>query len=109
LQADTDGHGTFNGRESVNITRAYFETLGEPSVALGNERDFKIRFRCKVEGVSNHGREYNLRIIDSDRGDASGTAFVRLNRDRNEIEVVNIRGRLHGRHMSGNFERNGLH
>jgi len=105
IKADTGGHGTYEGRESRPISRAYFETLGEPSVALSDEREFRIRFRCQI--VENRrDREFRLRIVDSDRGDASGTAFVRLNPDRNEIEVVEIRGRHHGRRIFANFSRN---
>jgi hypothetical protein len=105
IKADTAGHGTYEGRESRPITRGYFETLGEPSVALSDEREFRIRFRCEI--VENRrDREFRLRIVDSDRGEASGTAFVRLNHDRNEIEVIEIRGRHHGRRIFANFARN---
>jgi len=105
IKADTGGHGTFEGRESHAITRAYFETVGEPSVALSDEREFNIRFRCALEDTRND-REFRLRILDSDRGEASGRVFVRLNRDRNEIESVEIRGRHRGHRISANFARN---
>jgi hypothetical protein len=105
IKADTGGRGVLNGRDSVPVTRAYFETIGEPSVALSDERDFRIRFRCQITETRDD-REFRLRIIDSDRGEASGSAFVRLNHDRNEIEEMNIRGHLRGRRMDGNFTRN---
>ena len=105
IKADTGGHGSFEAREPRPITRAYFETVGEPSVAFSDERDFRIRFRCEIARNRND-REFTLRIIDSDRGEASGTVFVRLNPDRNEIEVVNLKGRLRNRRMFGNFTRN---
>jgi hypothetical protein len=105
IKADTGGRGTFQARESRPITRAYFETVGEPSVAFSDEREFKIRFRCEITKNRND-REFSLRIIDSDRGPASGTVFVRLNPDRNEVEVVNLKGRFRGNNMSGAFARN---
>lgn len=105
IKADTGGRGTFQARESRPITRAFFETVGEPSVAFSDDRDFKIRFRCEITRNRND-REFSLRILDSDRGEASGTVFVRLNSDRNEVEVVNLKGRLRRSYMFASFNRN---
>jgi len=104
IKADTGGHGRFESDGSVRIRRGFFETIGEPSVALSDGHDFMIRFRCEIVS-SRRDREFDLRIIDSDRGDAVGSAYVRLNGDRNEIEQISLKGRLRGRRMSANFNR----
>jgi hypothetical protein len=40
------------------------------------------------------------------RGDAQGRADVRLNGDRNEVEMINVNGRMGRTNFTGNFGRN---
>ncbi len=40
------------------------------------------------------GDGFTMRITGSDRGPAQGSVQVRLNRDRNEIELINVDGRI---------------
>ena len=47
-----------------------------------------------------------LRIGDRSLGHASGRADVRLNRDRNEVEMINVNGRMGPTNFTGNFSRN---
>jgi len=51
-------------------------------------------------------REFSIRITGSDRGNAQGRADVRLNRDRNEVEMINVNGRMGRNSFTGNFNRN---
>ncbi len=51
-------------------------------------------------------REFSIRITGSDRGNAQGRADVRLNRDRNEVEMINVNGRMGRNNFTGNFNRN---
>jgi hypothetical protein len=50
-------------------------------------------------------QEFSMRITGSDRGNAQGSAQVRLNRDRNEVEMINLSGRMGRDTFSGNFSR----
>jgi hypothetical protein len=54
---------------------------------------------------SNQDREFTLRITNSDRGNANGTATIRMNPDRNEVEYIKIDGRLGRTEFSGIFNR----
>jgi hypothetical protein len=106
VRVDTSGRGTFSGMgQSVRITRGWVDTRNEPSIALSGEGDFKITFYGSVTG-SNQDREFTLRITNSDRGNATGTATVRLNSDRNEVEYIKVDGRLGRTDFSGIFNRN---
>ncbi len=105
VSADTGGHGNFDGENgSVKITRAWVDTRGEPTIALGGDNNFKITFHGEIVRA-NGDREYTMRILNSDRGSANGTATFRLNSDKNEVEYVSANGRLNGRGFSGNFNR----
>ena len=46
-----------------------------------------------------------MRIAGSDRGAAQGRADVRLNGDRNEVEMINLNGRIGRSNFTGNFNR----
>jgi hypothetical protein len=46
-----------------------------------------------------------MRITGSDRGPAQGRADVRLNGDRNEVEMINLNGRIGRSNFTGNFSR----
>ncbi len=106
VKVDTSGRGTFTGMgQTVRITRGWVDTRNEPSVALSGEGDFKITFSGSVSGSSQE-REFTLRITNSDRGNATGTATIRLNSDRNEVEYIKVDGRLGRTDFSGVFNRN---
>jgi len=51
------------------------------------------------------GRGFTIRITGSDRGNAHGTAQARLNNDRNEVELINLSGRMGRDNFTGNFGR----
>jgi len=105
VRVDTSGRGTYNSRSTgnVNITRGYVDSSGAtPSVSLrgGN-------FRITLYGVveRSDGGGFTMRITGSDRGDAGGTAQARLNRDRNEVDLITLGGRISRDDFSGNFNR----
>ena len=75
-----------------------------PSVALSGG-NFRITFYGVVERTDGN-REFTMRITGSDRGDAQGRADVRLNGDRNEVEMINVNGRMGRTNFTGNFSRN---
>jgi len=105
VRVDTAGRGSFSGMgQTVRITRGWVDTRNEPSVALSGEGDFKITFYGNVTGSSQE-REFTLRITNSDRGNATGVATVRLNSDRNEVEYIKVDGRLGRTDFSGIFNR----
>ena len=105
VRVDTSGRGTYNSRSAgnVNITRGYVDSSGAtPSVSLrgGN---FRITFYGVVE--RSDGAGFTMRITGSDRGEARGTAQARLNRDRNEVDLITLSGRISRDDFSGNFNR----
>lgn len=105
VRVDTSGRGTFNSRSvgNVNITRGFVDSTGaRPSISLrgGN---FRITFYGVVENSVGGG--FTMRITGSDRGDARGTAQARFNQDLNEVELINVSGRIGRDDFSGNFNR----
>jgi hypothetical protein len=105
VKVDTAGRGSFNGMgQTVRITRGWVDTRNEPSVALSGEGDFRITFYGNVTG-SNGDREFTLRITNSDRGNATGTAIIRMNPDRNEVEYIKLDGRVGRNEFNGIFNR----
>jgi hypothetical protein len=46
-----------------------------------------------------------MRITGSDRGDSCGTAQARFSQDLNEVELINVSGRIGRDDFSGNFNR----
>jgi len=46
-----------------------------------------------------------MRITGFDRGDARGTAQARFNPDLNEVDLINVSGRIGRDDFSGNFNR----
>jgi hypothetical protein len=62
-----------------------------------------ITFYGVVEASDGGG--FTMRITGSDRGNAQGTAQARLNRDKNEVELINLSGRMGRDNFSGNFRR----
>jgi hypothetical protein len=51
------------------------------------------------------GGGFTMRITGSDRGGAQGTAQVRLNNDRNEVQSITLSGNMGRDSFSGNFSR----
>ncbi len=105
VRVDTSGRGTFNSRSggSIQITRGFVDSTGpRPSVSLRG-RNFMITFYGVVEASDGGG--FTMRITGSDRGNAQGTAQARLNRDKNEVELINLSGRMGRDNFSGNFGR----
>lgn len=106
VDVDTAGNGTFYGTgQTVRITRGWVDTRGEPSVALSGSNNFKITFWGTLMG-SVRDREFRIRITRSDRGNASGTATVRLNSSLDEVEFISIDGRMGRNDIRGTFNRN---
>jgi len=103
MTMDTSGRGTFNSDRSVRITRGWVDTAGQTAVALSGENNFRVMFFGEI--TQSNGREFTMRITRSDRSNATGTATFRVNGDRNEVESINVNGRINGRDFSGNFNR----
>jgi hypothetical protein len=102
VRADSSGHGTFSGQNygSNNVTRGWFNTReGRPTVALSGSRDFKVTFFGEI--VKADDRHITMRITESSQGPARGRAEIVLNRDRNEVESISIKGRG----FNGDFSR----
>jgi len=106
VRVDTSGRGSFNSRFAANarITRGWVDSTGRPSVMLSGG-NFRITFYGVVDRTDGT-REFSMRITGSDRGAAQGRADVRLNRDRNEVEMINVNGRMGPTNFTGNFSRN---
>jgi len=106
VRVDTSGRGVFNSRFAANarITRGWVDTTGRSSVTFSGG-NFRITFYGVVDR-SDGNREFSMRITGSDRGDAQGRADVRLNRDRNEVEMINVNGKMGRTNFTGNFSRN---
>ncbi len=105
VKVDTSLRGNLSGGSFGNarITRGYVDSRGSrPSVSLrgGN---FNITFYGVVQQSVGDG--FTMQITSSDRGQARGTAQVRLNRDRNEIELINVDGRMGRSNFNGSFGR----
>ena len=105
LKADTDGRGSFSGGfANSQIRRGWVDTRGDVQVGLTGS-SFRIMFYGVVESFDGD-REFTIRILRSDQGEARGKARVRLNRDRNEVEMIDLRGRTKGDDFTGSFNRN---
>ena len=106
INANTAGRGTLEAMgQSVRLSRGWVDTRNEPSIALSGSGDFKITLFGVVTGSSGD-REFTMRITRSDRGNANGTATVRVNGDRNEVETIRVDGRVNGSPFNGTFSRN---
>lgn len=105
VRCDTSGRGNFSGiGRGVRITRGWVDTTGRPSVSLSGEGNFRINFWGEITNQRGP-REFTMRITGTDRGNASGTATFRFNNDMNEVEYINVNGRMNGRNFSGSFNR----
>jgi hypothetical protein len=104
VRVDTPMQGTYNSRSgSFNVDRGYVDSRGSrPSISLRG-RNFRITFYGVVENSVGGG--FTMRITGSDRGDARGTAQARFNNDLNEVELINVSGRIGRDDFSGNFNR----
>ncbi|HMI52339.1 MAG TPA: hypothetical protein VK525_12560 [Candidatus Saccharimonadales bacterium] len=105
VKVDTDGRGTFSGGfANSQVRRGWVDTRGDAQVGLSGQ-NFRIMFYGVVESFDGD-REFTIRILRSDQGEARGKARVRLNRDRNEVELIDVRGRTRGDDFTGTFSRN---
>jgi hypothetical protein len=107
VKVDTSGRGLFNSQFAANarITRGWVDSRsGRPSVALSGSGNFRITFYGVVDSSDGY-RSFTMRITGSDRGNATGRAEVRLNGDRNEVEMINVNGRMGRSNFTGNFSR----
>ena len=105
VRVDTSGRGNFNSSAvNIRVTRGFVDTTGQqPAVALrGN--DVRITLYGVIESSSSN-RDFTMRITGSDRGKAQGRAQVRLNGDRNEVEMIMVNGRINGSNFNGSFNR----
>lgn len=104
VSVDTGGRGSFNSRNfSGGVNRGYVNTQGQPSVGLQvNGRT--VTFFGNIANVYSD-REFQINITGSSLGNANGSAQVRLNGDRNEVEIINVQGSMNGRSFNGNFNR----
>lgn len=106
MRADTAGRGNLTAMgQNVRLSRGWVDTREEPTIALTGDNNFKITLYGVVTGSSQE-REFTMRITRSDRGNASGNATVRMNNDRNEVEFIQVDGRVGGSPFSGTFTRN---
>lgn len=107
VKADTDGRGTFDGPNVRNgqVTRGYVNTEDDKPSVRFTGRNFKITFYGYVDSKISD-REFTMAITDSDRGNARGRAQVRLNPDRNEVEMISVEGRMNRDDFNGKFNRN---
>jgi hypothetical protein len=105
VKVNTAGRGNFSGPQTAKVTRGWVDTSVTPTVvSLSGEKNFKITFNGDVTR-QNGDREYVMDIRSSDRGDASGRATFRLNKDKNEVEFISIDGRMNGSDFNGSFNR----
>ena len=105
VSVDTSGRGNYSdGGSSVQITRGWVNTKSSPTVSLSGKNNFRIDFYGNITR-QNGDREFTMRVTGSSRGNASGTLTFRLNSDRNEVEYINMSGRLGGRNVNGSFNR----
>jgi hypothetical protein len=105
VRVDTAGRGTFQARGvNARITRGWVDTRNNVAVALSGDRNFGVTFYGTINRSSND-RAFTMRITSSNRGNAQGTAQVRLNNDRNEVEWISVDGRMNGDRFQGSFNR----
>ena len=104
VKVDTSMRGTYNSRSgSFEVERGYVDSRGSrPAITLRG-RDFRITFYGVVE--QSVGAGFTMRITGSDRGYARGTAQARFNNDLNEIDLINVNGRIGRDEFSGSFNR----
>lgn len=103
VRADTSGRGTFNGKGiTANVTRGWVDTGGS-TIQLTGDRNFKVTFSGVIERANGNG--FTFRITNSSLGGAQGTAQVMLNGDRNEVQSINVDGRINGDRFQANFNR----
>jgi|GEM_PF-1484599 len=105
VKVDTSGRGNYSdGSTSVRITRGWVDTRGNTTVSLSGESNFRVDFYGNITR-QNGDREFTMRVTGSSRGNANGTLTFRLNNDRNEVEMINVNGRVDGRNLNGSFSR----
>lgn len=108
VKVDTDGKGFFDSRSLRldRLDRGYVDTREQPWVALRGRNGSRITFYGVII-ASDGNRELTMRITSTDRGDARGRIYIRLNGDRNEVESISLNGFLEGSgDMKAEFNRN---
>jgi hypothetical protein len=106
VNVDTAGNGNFSGMgQNVRITRGWVDTRNKPSISLSGDGNFKITFTGNVTAAGGQDREFTIRINDSSRGNATGTATVRLNPARDEVEAIRVDARVGNGQVTGTFTR----
>lgn len=106
VKVDTSGRGNFSGgfEGNTEITRGWVDTRsGRISVSVSGKNNFKATFYGDI--VESNDQRMVMRITDSDRGQATGRAEFQLNRDRNEVEWINLSGRMGRNQFTGSFRR----
>jgi hypothetical protein len=108
VSVSTAGRGTFSfggrGAQRLNVDRAWVDTrASRPSVGL-NIDGRRVNFYGAITNRRSDV-EFDMTIDDSSEGRATGNARFRLNRDRNEVEMVSVDGQLRGSRFDGTFTR----
>ena len=106
VKVDTSGRGSFSGGTvgSAQLTRGWVDTKSSRvAVGVSGKDNFKVMFYGDI--IQANDRRMVMRITDSDRGSASGRAEFELNKDRNEVQFINIQGRMGGQQFTSNFSR----
>jgi hypothetical protein len=106
VKVDTSGRGNFSGgfEGNAEITRGWVDTRsGRISVGVSGKNNFKATFYGDI--VESNDQRMVMRITDSDRGQATGRVEFQLNRDRNEVEWINLSGRMGRNQFTGSFRR----
>ncbi len=107
VRVDTAGRGDYSapGFNSARIDRGYVDTGSDRvMVGLGGKDDFRVLFYGTVTRRVGD-REYEIDINDSSEGPASGRGRFRFNPDRNEVEMIDIQGRMGRGQFTGRFNR----
>jgi hypothetical protein len=106
VKVNTSGRGLFNANFASNarITRGWVDSRSGRASVTFSGGNFRITFYGVVDSTDGN-RQFTMRITTSDRGNATGRAEVRLNRDRNEVEMINVNGRIGRSNFTGNFSR----
>ena len=105
VKVDTAGRGSLSGGSFNNarIDRGYVDTERQNSVGVRANGRVVTFFGNIIDSRSD--REFTMNITSSSEGRANGRAEVRLNRDRNEVEMISLSGRMDGSNLNGNFTR----
>jgi len=107
VRADTDGAGSYYvpGLGSSQADRGYVWLHEDwPMIGFSYEGQRHAKFYGPITRRLND-REYEMEIQDSNLGAATGTGKFRLSPNLEEVEIVEVNGRIGGQRFSGKFER----